>query len=478
MQRSFTHQMTDSKSQLAIQIASSQQRTKWFVFIFFIVLFVSAIIIVVLMNGAAVSQGRYPKPDIVSEVANGSSLQSEAFEKQVALSLVVGEAEDQRTIEKLEELRDGAKSLRDDQEFGFVAKKFLVALDTASVTPNDEKNLIDALKKRTQSIDSGLEEAFQLHNKTFIARIAKSEFFQNHGAKRMLRWDWISTSEMRDYELAIEKLKSAIVTQSLEQELAALIDVRKLTSLNYHDERIAHLTLTISQSREKQLQDDFAIMLANKNYQQIVEKAEKLQSEVSSDSNLLDIVRQAKVGLKSEALDDTLRRAKSASKADEWLKVVDLLKSIPSNQRDEVAVALGEQAKSVIRYQAVILRLLESPERLVDSSVKDYAGKQLSEAEAYASLSPRLAKSAGNLKDALGTSEVMARLDIVSDNRATILIVGEGYIKPTRSKSLKIPMKKHRFIVRCSGKEDVIQDIDLSTTAPDKAVEVRLDCAR
>ena len=170
--------------------------------------------------------------------------------------------------------------------------------------------------------------------------------------------------------------------------------------------------------------------------------------------------------------------AKKATQNDNWRRALKILEGIPEHQKNAETKNLATTARNIIDLQNTLSKLLASPQRLVDPSVAGYAKNQINEAVIYVNYSPKLTDTIGDLKEALSSAQLLVELEILSDNVARIFISGQGYVNPTNQKTIKLPRKKHRMIIRCSGQNDILRDVDLSGSKAETQVQIRLECER
>jgi hypothetical protein len=470
--------MKTENSALTLKIAGSQQRNRWFLIALAIVGLLSVIVALTFVRNNASLPTNARSKEGQLETASTKVLPSVTQPSQKTLGASREKTNPKQTTAGYTELEKGAKALINDQEYGAIARQFLNESNSDSSNVGATQQLTAAIDQKVRSLDVALDDAFRLHNSMLLDRITHSRFFDDYAQYHLPQWSWSVTAVISDYISTVQRLKSSVARGTLEDELDALSAIRKITSLPHHDLRIAELENGLGEKKKKQLHDEFAALLAEKEHQKIVEKARGLNDRLSSDKFLRDIVNQAEAALEQAMFQVSFNSAKKATQNDNWRQALKILQGIPEHQQNAETKNLATTARNIIDLQNTLSKLLASPQRLVDPSVAGYAKNQINEAVIYLNYSPKLTDTIGDLKEALSSAHLLVELEILSDNVARIFISGQGYVNPTNQKTIKLPRKKHRMIIRCSGQNDILRDVDLSGSKAETQVQIRLECER
>jgi hypothetical protein len=346
----------------------------------------------------------------------------------------------------------------------------------ARPSPDQERQLAAALSEKLAALDRALLQAMFTNNLALIETLSRSRFFKDYAVNQLTAWNWIATPTYSAYELASRSLGAAEALENSEEIIRSLESIQQLTGYQGHQSRIRKLKDTLATRYEDKVKTQMLSYMTDKNYAEVLEVARTHRTLVASDSELKDVTRQAEVALSRERRDRLYDSALQQAQSDDWESAVVTLQSIPKHLRDyeinELAVTGGE----IISTKKTIGSLIARPDRLADKSVEKYAQKQIKYGMTFVPLSDSLSKMIASLSDYLDDALKTVTVNITSDNRAVILIPRLGHIQPTRSKVLYLQRADYRFIIRCEGERDAVENLDLTNSSVSDSVNIRLAC--
>jgi hypothetical protein len=371
----------------------------------------------------------------------------------------------------------GLTALDDDVEFGELAAEIVTLVSASMEVPSKKIEELDAtLQRKVQQINSTLRDALTTHNEALIRKVTDSPFFKNYAVDYIPAWSWTLSPKMNSYS---EAAIAAIDARSADDggaELRALYEIRSVTGFDAHQKEIEFLESQAAKARKSNVKTQFLELMTVGQYEQVIFKSRDEAQLVAEDPLLQDLVRQARMALSKIVRDDLYETASRNAADDEWDAVRATLGNVPEQLRDSQIEDLERTANAIGRSQADLEKLISRPQRLSDPNVENYAKRQLEIASKYASKSARLSGSINELQNLLKVAALEVRVKIKSDNLATILIPGLGYVEPTLEKTLSLRQAEYKFIVRCAGMEDEFHYLDLRDAPLDGRVKLRLTC--
>ena len=375
---------------------------------------------------------------------------------------------------KLDELLE---LLEGDTVYGELVREIRHDLANNRMAPSEKiDSLKMVVKEKVRSIDKALSQAMQANNAVLIERLSVSNFFVRHAIDQLPKWAWVATTALGEYKLAISTLVSAEASGDQRSVLSELESIRKLTGYAGHDGRISALRRQFEDQYEERVKLTILSHMESGDYDLALQTAKKHAPLVSKNASLKDLVTQASAAKERALRDDAVANAAEFARRDEWASAVQAAKSIPAELRAADIDEIIETGEKILSAQKTLSSLTSRPERLTDSNVKQYARKQITAASALMHLSPTLTRAVTNLSTLLEEASGTLSVTILSDDRATILIPGLGYIEPTSKKVLDLQYAKYKFIIRCDNKRDTFEYLDLRETPSGESPTIRLMC--
>lgn len=371
----------------------------------------------------------------------------------------------------------GIAALDGDVEFAELAAEIVTLVSASLEVPSKKIEELDsALQQKVQQINSTLLDALTTHNEALIRKVTDSPFFQNYAVDYVPAWSWTLSPKMNSYSKAAISAITARATDDGEAELRALYEIRSITGFDVHQKEIEFLESQTAKARKSNVKTQFLELMTAGQYEQVIFKSRDEAQLVAEDPFLQDLVRQAGMALSKTVRDDLYETARRDAADDDWDAVLATLSNFPEQLRDSQIEDLERTANEIVRSQSDLTQLISRPQRLSDPNVEKYANRQLEIASKYASESARLSGSIDQLRKLLQVAALEVQVKIKSDNIATILIPGLGYVEPTLEKTLSLRQAEYKFIVRCAGMEDDFHYLDLTGAALDRPVTLRLTC--
>lgn len=367
--------------------------------------------------------------------------------------------------------------LADDSVYGALVREIEQELgERGTPTPDQEVELAAALAQKLTGLDQALSQAMLTNNPALVSTLTQSQFFQTYAVDQLPSWNWVVTPVFDTYRSASNALSDAEAVDDYEGIIRSLESIQQITGFQGYQGRIRELKNTLAAEYEARVKEQILSDMTAQDYAGVLEIAEDHQAIVASDPELQDVVQQADVALSKLRRDQSYYAALERAKADDWEAAVATLRSIPVDLRDEAVAELAETGKKIISTKQTIKALTDRPERLTDSNVEQYAREQIDDAENLAPLSVSLSNMIASLSGHLAEAAETITVNIISDNRATILIPRLGHIQPTSRKELNLRRTEYTFIVRCPKQRDIIETLDLTNRSLAEPVEIRLTC--
>ena len=371
----------------------------------------------------------------------------------------------------------GLAALEGDVELGELAAEIVTLISAGMEVPPKKIEELDAsLQWKVQQIDSTLRDALTTHNEALIHKVTDSPFFKNYAVDYVPAWSWTLSSKMNSYSEAAIAAIDARGRDDGGAELRALYEIRSVTGLDVHQKEIEFLEGQTAKARKSNVKTQFLELMTAGQYEQVIFKSRSEAQLVAEDPFLQDLVRQAGMALSKTVRDDLYETARRNAADDDWDAVLATLGNVPEQLRDSQIEDLERTANEIVRSQSDLAQLISRPQRLSDPNVENYANRQLEAASKYASRSARLSGSIGQLRKLLQVAALEVEVKIQSDNIATILIPGLGYVEPTLEKTLSLRQAEYKFIVRCAGMEDEFHYLDLTDAPLDRRATLKLTC--
>ena len=387
-------------------------------------------------------------------------------------------AESQKTLLPLaaHTLR-GLQALTLDPEYGEIAARLLNQINAeGGLSAELIEELESKLAAKLVAMDGSLNLAIANNDLPLFEKLSSSRFFNDYVVNQAEQWRWFTDSARLDFAAASKALSAAKIEKNIEAELRALYLIRAITGQNLHSARTAELEVEVTKLRQELLQAEFAQLMADGKYDELISRAGVLSPDMAKDTHIRDFIAQAEMSRMRQRRDELFAEVSNQASADNWRAVPGLLNEVPVNLRDQEFQNVQAAAATIIELEDALLELSRKPERLADENVQRYAQNLVVRARDYEGLSPKLATSAAKIVDGIEVASVAVPLLIESDGRAKILIPGLGYIEPTREKSLWLQKKRYTFIVRCAGDPDIRNEIDLRRASATSPRAVRLTC--
>ena len=371
----------------------------------------------------------------------------------------------------------GLAALDGDVEFAELAAEIVTLVSASLEVPSKKIEELDStLQQKVRQINSTLLDALTTHNEALIRKVTDSPFFQNYAVDYVPTWSWTLSPKMNSYSEAANSAITARATNDGEAELRALYEIRSVTGFDVHQKEIEFLEGQTAKARKSNVKTQFLELMTAGQYEQVIFKSRDEAQLVAEDPFLQDLVRQAGMALSKTVRDDLYETARRDAADDDWDAVLATLSNFPEQLRDSQIEDLERTANEIVRSQSDLTQLISRPQRLSDPNVENYANRQLEIASKYASESARLSGSIDQLRKLLQVAALEVQVKIKSDNIATILIPGLGYVEPTLEKTLSLRQAEYKFIVRCAGMEDDFHYLDLTGAPLDRPVTLRLTC--
>lgn len=371
----------------------------------------------------------------------------------------------------------GLKALILDPEYGEFAARLLNQRDTdGGLAAELIEELESKLAEKLAAMDDSLTSAISNNDLSLFEKLSSSVFFNDYVINQAEQWRWLTDSARLNFAASSTALSSAEIDKNVEAELRALYSIREISGLDLHSARIAELETEVTKLRKELLQAEFAQLMADAKYDELISRAGVLSPDMAKDTHIRDFIAQAEMSRMRQRRDELFAEVSNEASADNWRAVPGLLKEVPVNLRDQEFQNVQAAAATIIELEDALLELSRKPERLADENVHRYAQNLVVRARDYEGLSPKLANSAAKIVDGIEVASVAVPLLIESDGRAKILIPGLGYVEPTREKSLWLQKKRYTFIVRCDGEPDIRNEIDLRSASATSPRAVRLTC--
>ena len=367
--------------------------------------------------------------------------------------------------------------LKDDTVHGELVRqihRYLGAKQIPPIETIDRLNLV--AREKVSSIDTALSQAMYANNAALVEKLSGSKFFLNYGIGLLPQWGWVSTPALDKYKLATSSLANAEATGDQSSVLSALESIREITGYAGHDAKINGLRRRFADQYEEKVKLTIVSHMESGDYDLALQTAKKHAPLVSKNASLQDLVRQASAAKENSLRDDAVGMAAELARRDDWESAVRAAKSIPAGLRAADVDEIIYRGEKIISAHKTLSSLALRPDRLTDSNVEQYARKQIASASELMLLSPSLNTAANKLSNLLDEASGTLSVTIMSDNRATILIPGLGYIEPMRQKVLDLQRTKYKFIIRCENKRDTFEYLDLRETPIEESPTIRLMC--
>ena len=467
------NRLSDNSAQVALAIATLQHRKKVYWIVGISLLGLTMVMPLFYLAKFNESTLKVVSDDQINEYLEGPSDKNQ----EPVLGSVSVQGQEMQMPQLATETLRGLEALTVDPQYGEFARRLIFQLDTNGRISNESLEKLDVvLAEKLASMDSSLRLAVKNNDLPLLEVLMDAKFFKDYAAERLSSWSWLIESTRYDYITASMDLTSAEVSNDAEAELDALYAIRSITGQNIHAARIGKLETEVEEFQRANLQSEFAGLMAAGKYGQLLQRAGTLRSKMADDPVIKGMVLQAQMAKAKQFRDEIFSAANAEAKADNWRAIPDLLSRVPLNMHGQEFQNLQNRSTKIVRLQEALVDLLLEPGRLVDGNVQKYAKKQLANAAAYEEFSPALSRMIGELESEIEVADIAVQLLIESDNRATILIPGLGYVEPTVKKSLWLSKKRYNFIVRCAGKTDVHNEIDLRGALATEPSAIRLAC--
>ena len=467
------NRLSDNNAQVALTIATLQHRKRVYWIVGISLLGLTMVMPLFYLAKFNESTLKVVSDDQINEYLEGPSDKNQ----EPVLGSVSVQGQEMQMPQLATETLRGLEALTVDPQYGEFARRLLFQLDANGRISNESLEKLDVvLAEKLASMASSLRLAVKNNDLPRLEVLMDTKFFKDYAVEQLSSWSWLIESTRYDYITASMDLTSAEVNNDAEAELDALYAIRSVTGQNIHAARIGKLETEVEEFQRANLQSEFADLMAAGKYDQLLQRAGTLRPKMADDPVIQGMVLQAQMAAASQFRDEIFTAANVEAQADNWRAIPDLLSRVPLNMHGQEFQNLQNRATEIVRLQEALVDLLLEPSRLVDENVQRYAKNQLANAAAYEEFSPALSRMIGELVSEIEVADITVQLLIESDNRATILIPGLGYVEPTVKKSLWLSKKRYNLIVRCAGKTDVHNEIDLRSALATEPSAIRLAC--
>ncbi len=381
-------------------------------------------------------------------------------------------------------------------------------------------NLIKWDKKRSDKLSILKEEALSkfsiaeyanAYNKLVQAKqLAESIIVdsQNQFAKALSRAQ--QAYNLDDYKNADEQIKTAIMLDSQSEEAYELSNkIKKLSEIlpllekartarieNNNEKELALLEdiIKISPERTSSIERKNVLidLIANKNFKlnitrsyTAIERADTTaaRKNLSNAKKIFpDRSEIRKVALAIEELESKQRfekyqqAAQKAMKNDDWLTAKQQLElALKERQGDASILASLTKATSIIKLKTDFDQLLARPYSLSNELVSANANQRITEAKAYADVSPDLNAKAGKLELLITRMNNKVPVEVISDNETNVLVRGVGIVGKTQLKTIQLKPGQYKFEGKREGYKSKLIDVLIPYDKPASKITVICD---
>ncbi len=367
--------------------------------------------------------------------------------------------------------------LENDRVYADLVREIRLALrNNQQPTGQQLQQLNVALAGKVVQLNVALTQAISVGNVDLLSKLAASNFFQQYAVYKLFAWSWLSTSAFEKYKAAASALTIAEEAGDDSGVVGSLKSIREITGYQGYNDRISSLNELLASQYEEDVKSRMLSSMAAGDHDKVLSVARENSDLVSRDLALTDLLQQSIAAKTKASRDESFFTALAQAESDDWEAAIGTAKSIPAELRFKDIDEIIETGERIVNAKSVLQSLALKPERLTDSNVERYARKKIESVANIKALSSSLAQAVLILSDLLAAASETVTVNIISDNRATILIPRLGFIEPTFQKSLNLTRSEYKFIVRCKGKQDIFKYLDLRGVSAIDAQSMRLTC--
>ena len=280
-----------------------------------------------------------------------------------------------------------------------------------------------------------------------------------------------SSAEARNLSSDIDKL----------QELLPLLDKMSIARVeNNHEKELGVIKeiIKLAPDRKKAVErkKELINIISKKNFNKNISQsyAAIKQSDAVKAKKKLDAAKKifpqrqeiTDVTIALEELEKELRLkeylqlAEAAVATDDWVVAKQQLELALQERKDDKLIQKSlSGATTIIQLKSEFDRYLTNPYRLANKNLVSKANSQLSQADAYAAISPSLHKKSNDLSHLIEKMSKKISVEVTSDNQTNILVRGVGVVGLTQSKIIQLTPGRYKFEGKRSGYKSKLLEV-------------------
>ncbi|MEC9248698.1 MAG: hypothetical protein VX986_06725 [Pseudomonadota bacterium] len=349
--------------------------------------------------------------------------------------------------------------------------------------PPDTTNLQSTMEQADALInkfDSTFDKHLNRINESFLEK-DNQKFRRNLDSalllapfdNRLVKWnDLAPVVEVlfRQFQIA----ETAEVEKNYSVALAALKKIKELGHSNENlENNMTRLSSIIAQKNHDDLVLEARKNLDKGNFSTALRNIDAAQKIFPKKNNLDSIKLEIEEKKKIELAMNWKEKADRKAAVDNWLDAFSYFnKAIQLTPGNKNLIEGKELASKIIQYTNILLQLKETPLRLTDANVSNYAKDILKESSSIEMHSASLSSLRSEV--ALIMDEVLRPRDVVinSDGKTRIEVKGVGFVEPTIEKTIQLRPGKYIVHAACPGHKTSLLTLEVPATDLIKAKRI------
>lgn len=374
------------------------------------------------------------------------------------------------------EQKNAAEFLLSDPALHDQASAYLTSIKEGTQTGKEREvanGFVDEQIKFEIQLNDKLAEGFSAINSVLVSRLLLSLPAEPQSYELLQHWYSLSGS-LSDYTKITNDYKQAIGAQDQLGELQHLISLDKLTpDVDFFGKRIAKIRRDLLQQKKAIISTQLSKALSSEAIFDFKAISVAEKKVINSDSKLRELKMQVELSNESKRRKSLEKKLTVLAKSDNWSQIKTLSNGLTTNLITENSESLISTAGSILDLQSKFQSLINTPKRLSDYRVQEFANSLFEQQRVFEGLSPTLEEQSVKLQSLMIEAQRPLTVLILSDSKAQILIPRVGIVAPTERKEIMLKPGLYRFIGRCKGASDNEVSVIIDEVNMPIVVEVR-----